>query len=85
MTQIRDHGPGWRLIAKTAAGHAVLLAAGLEEEEAEKRLSEIADWIDSPVRRRTLFTDLAVVATESIEAVEIQHYRPMHTRSETTR
>ncbi|MBB1034621.1 hypothetical protein G6031_09495 [Dietzia sp. CQ4] len=85
MTNIRAHGPGWRLIAKTTAGHAVLLAAELDELDAERRLGEIADLMDGDAVRRTFCTELAVVALGSIEAVEIQHYRPMHARSETTR
>ncbi|WP_010540401.1 hypothetical protein [Dietzia alimentaria] len=85
MTNIRDHGPGWRLIARTAAGHTVLLAAELDETEAERRLVEIADLIDGNAVRRTFCTDLAVVALGSVEAVEIQHYRPMHPRVGATR
>lgn len=78
MTNIRTHGPGWRLIAKTAAGHTVLLAAELDETEAGQQLAELADLLGGNAVRRTFCTDLAVIVLDSIEAVDIQNYRPMH-------
>lgn len=82
MTTIPTDEPGWRLYASTTAGHSVLLAAGLERAEAEQQLAEIADLLDGRgTNRRTLCTDLAVVARDSIEAVRLSHYRTMYSRA----
>lgn len=82
MTNSPTDEPGWRLFAKTTAGHTVLLAAGLERAEAEQRLTEIADLLDGKgANRLTLCTDLAVVVLSSIEAVGLSHYRSMYSRA----
>lgn len=85
MTFIPDNGPGWRVIAKTRAGHTVLLYAGLDHGDAESRLFDIADLMDGAAVHRTLCVGQSVIDIDAIEAVEIHNYRPMHARTETTR